>query len=351
MTCKSHLGLKTKYGTLLIRWGENLVTELIAGSKRRPLLSGYYHLMEMALHLSIQSGLLSGEGDFGQVRRHPCCSIISALRPYICSRLLARWRYVPIRGIQRCADCQSLAAGGFGACEALQRRAPERSAGPAPICSQHHLPSSGILNFTTLDCQRQVRAGRVVMLFHISSGGYLLLTSVLHASAAANPAVTTHAAAQELFRPLEVALQLGLQHPPLAARTLEALERLEAQSPAALQALVPDLVPLLEPYLAPVRDIVAAALPPAADNGYPSCSFYTSNLQSGICSIWQLYSVVAKDALVMHSITIEGPSDDKCCNHILRVGLVVWQGRQGERAEQGGWGRGRCRSGCKAGKG
>ncbi len=73
---------------------------------------------------------------------------------------------------------------------------------------------------------------------------------------------------QELYRPLELALQLGLQHPPLAARTLKALERLEAQSPAALQALAPDLVPLLEPYLAPVGDIVAAALPTSAENAY-----------------------------------------------------------------------------------
>ena len=79
-------------------------------------------------------------------------------------------------------------------------------------------------------------------------------------------------AAQELLRPLELALQLGLQQPPLAARTLKALERLEAQSPAALQALAPDLMPLLEPYLAPVRDIVTAALPPSAGNGYELCS-------------------------------------------------------------------------------
>ena len=66
---------------------------------------------------------------------------------------------------------------------------------------------------------------------------------------------------------MKLALQLGLQQPPLAARTLKALERLEMQSPAALQALVHDLMPLLEPYLAPVRDINAAALPPSAENG------------------------------------------------------------------------------------
>jgi len=72
---------------------------------------------------------------------------------------------------------------------------------------------------------------------------------------------------QELLRPLELALQLGLQHPPLATRTLKALERLETQSPAALQSLAPKLVPLVEPYLAPVRDIVAAAPLPAAETG------------------------------------------------------------------------------------
>lgn len=71
---------------------------------------------------------------------------------------------------------------------------------------------------------------------------------------------------QELLRPLELALQLGLQHPPLATRTLKALERLESQSPAALQSLAPRLVPLVEPYLAPVRDIVAAAPSRAAEN-------------------------------------------------------------------------------------
>ena len=51
----------------LHRWGENLVTELMAGSKKRPLLSGYYHLMEVALQLSVQSQLLTSEGSFGQV--------------------------------------------------------------------------------------------------------------------------------------------------------------------------------------------------------------------------------------------------------------------------------------------
>lgn len=101
-----------------------------------------------------------------------------------------------------------------------------------------------------------------------------------------NPAVIANAAVQELFRPLEVGLQLGLQHPPLAARTLKALERLEAESPAALQALAPDLVPLLEPYLAPVRDIVAAALPPSADNGYKQQLQY-KGIATGICSMWQ----------------------------------------------------------------
>ena len=71
---------------------------------------------------------------------------------------------------------------------------------------------------------------------------------------------------QELLRPLQLALRLGLQHPPLAARTLAALERLEAHSPEALQALAPELMPLVEPYLAPVRDIAAAAPTPSADN-------------------------------------------------------------------------------------
>ena len=86
---------------------------------------------------------------------------------------------------------------------------------------------------------------------------------------------------QELLRPLELALQLGLQHPPLAARTLKALERLESQSPAALQALASALVPLLEPYLAPVRDIVAAAPPTSAEDGYGLDS-KKADMQAGI---------------------------------------------------------------------
>jgi hypothetical protein len=39
----------------------------MAGSKKRPLLSGYYHLMEMALQLYSQSGFLKAETQLGQV--------------------------------------------------------------------------------------------------------------------------------------------------------------------------------------------------------------------------------------------------------------------------------------------
>jgi len=39
----------------------------MAGSKKRPLLSGYYRLMEIALQLSNQSGLFTTGGDIGQV--------------------------------------------------------------------------------------------------------------------------------------------------------------------------------------------------------------------------------------------------------------------------------------------
>ena len=67
---------------------------------------------------------------------------------------------------------------------------------------------------------------------------------------------------QELLRPLQLALQLGLQHHPLASRTLAALERMEFHSPAALQALAPKLMPFMEPYLAPVRYIAAATPAP-----------------------------------------------------------------------------------------
>ena len=72
---------------------------------------------------------------------------------------------------------------------------------------------------------------------------------------------------QGLLRPLQLALRLGLQHPPLAERTLIALERLERHSPEALHNLAPKLMPLVEPYLAPVRSIAAAAFIPAAEGG------------------------------------------------------------------------------------
>ena len=66
---------------MLSRWGENFVTELMAGSKKRPLLSGYYRLMEMALQLSIQSGLVSAAGDFGQVRSLVCLLLRHVFTP------------------------------------------------------------------------------------------------------------------------------------------------------------------------------------------------------------------------------------------------------------------------------
>lgn len=53
---------------LCVRWGEALSTELMAGSKKRPLLSGYYRLMEMALQLCSSSGLLTADGDFSQAK-------------------------------------------------------------------------------------------------------------------------------------------------------------------------------------------------------------------------------------------------------------------------------------------
>jgi len=54
-----------------LRWGESFITELMAGSKKRPLLSGYYRLMEIALQLSNQSGLFTTGGDIGQVTPSP----------------------------------------------------------------------------------------------------------------------------------------------------------------------------------------------------------------------------------------------------------------------------------------
>ncbi len=57
---------------------------------------------------------------------------------------------------------------------------------------------------------------------------------------------------QEMLGPLQAALSLGLQYPPLAAFALRALERLEGRSKSTLDELAPAVVPLLEPYLLPI---------------------------------------------------------------------------------------------------
>lgn len=56
-----------------------------------------------------------------------------------------------------------------------------------------------------------------------------------------------------MLGPLQSALSLGLQYPPLAATALRALERLEGRSDSALTHLAPAIVPLLEPYLVPIN--------------------------------------------------------------------------------------------------
>ena len=70
------------------RWGEAFITELMAGSKKRPLLSGYYRLMEMALQLYSQSGRLIAETQFGQVidvfGEGPTSSVLLSCRRLFC---------------------------------------------------------------------------------------------------------------------------------------------------------------------------------------------------------------------------------------------------------------------------
>ena len=64
---------------------------------------------------------------------------------------------------------------------------------------------------------------------------------------------------QELVGPLQTALSLGLQYPPLAQAAMSALERWEVEQPQAIEAVAPHIVPLLDPYLAEIKDVAAAA--------------------------------------------------------------------------------------------
>ena len=57
--------------------------------------------------------------------------------------------------------------------------------------------------------------------------------------------------------PLQTALSLGLQYPPLAKEALAALERLETEWPQAIRAVAPQIVPLLDPYLLDITDMAA----------------------------------------------------------------------------------------------
>ena len=63
--------------------------------------------------------------------------------------------------------------------------------------------------------------------------------------------------AQELIGPLQTALSLGLQYPPLATAAIAAMERWETEQPLALRAVASQMVPLLDPYLS---EIIGSAL-------------------------------------------------------------------------------------------
>ena len=73
-----------------------------------------------------------------------------------------------------------------------------------------------------------------------------------------------------MLGPLQAALFLGLQYPPLAATALRALELLEGRSDSALAHLAPAIVPLLEPYLLPIKVSDAAATGAAAEGDDPA---------------------------------------------------------------------------------
>ena len=61
---------------------------------------------------------------------------------------------------------------------------------------------------------------------------------------------------QELVGPLQTALSLGLQYPPLATAAIAAMEQWETEQPQALRAVAPQVVPLLDPYLLEIIGLV-----------------------------------------------------------------------------------------------
>ncbi|KAK9826371.1 hypothetical protein WJX81_003941, partial [Elliptochloris bilobata] len=72
---------------------------------------------------------------------------------------------------------------------------------------------------------------------------------------------------QALLVPLRAAFSLGLQHPPLAEAALAQLVRWETSAPAALAAIAPQVVPVLDPYLSPIATASAAVSPPEERKG------------------------------------------------------------------------------------
>ena len=74
---------------------------------------------------------------------------------------------------------------------------------------------------------------------------------------------------QELVQPLDMALQLGLQYPPLAAVAVTALEAWESQ-PSALLVLAPQVVPLMDPYLRSLSGLDGIVAVPPADGTSPT---------------------------------------------------------------------------------
>lgn len=64
---------------------------------------------------------------------------------------------------------------------------------------------------------------------------------------------------QELTGPLQTALSLGLQYPPLAIAAIAALERWETEQPQALRAVAPHIVHLLDPYLVKITGLAAGS--------------------------------------------------------------------------------------------
>lgn len=116
---------------------------------------------------------------------------------------------------------------------------------------------------------------------------------------------------QELVSPLQTALGLGLQYPPLATAAISALERWEVEQPQAVQTVAPHVVPLLDPYLAEFRDVAPAAEAASAQGqqGLRDCL-------TGVCNHCQ------------QLVSLQEVAGASCKLKLMKASSLCWAGNQ-----------------------